>query len=41
MGVWGVTSRYFASRFYYNSKILPILKLLGVRPTNIIGVWQK
>ena len=42
MCTWmGIASRYFASRLYYNSKISPILKLLGVRPTNIIGVWQK
>ena len=41
MGVWGgIASRYFATRFYYNIKISTVLKLLGVKPSNIIGVWK-
>ena len=41
MGVWGgIASRYFATRFYYNIKISTVLKLLGVKPSNIVGVWK-
>lgn len=38
----GITATPTAqSRFFFNDKLIPFYKLIGVRPSNIVAIWKK